>query len=367
MLVGAARAGAVDDAEMASSSDDESAVEPACDEAGVTVTFSSGSTAIGARGRASLDGMKKWLDAEEGRSVRIEGYADKTGNPEKNLELSENRADAAKDYLVSRGVEGDRIETTAHGDQSDRADIENTRAVVVLACASPEATMPAETPTETAEPVAPPPEPEAADEEAAPIEPLPSDTYTAVDTVPPPTSDLPQSVIGVQATVGGGVTGFIQDGARAFSGTGGSWDARLAFGTRQWVGLEAAYVGSAQGINILGLDNDAVLVGNGAEAALRVNFTRARVQPYLFGGVGWMNYSITNTAVTASMDQMDNVFALPFGAGVSARLGRGFILDVRGTGRATFDDTLLEQSAFGNQGNAELHSWNATGRLGWEF
>ncbi len=46
---------------------------------------------------------------------RIDGYADSTGNEAYNLDLSERRAKAVKDYLVSRGIDPERLSTKGFG------------------------------------------------------------------------------------------------------------------------------------------------------------------------------------------------------------------------------------------------------------
>jgi hypothetical protein len=226
---------------------------------------------------------------------------------------------------------------------------------------SAEASATAETPP--AAPMPPPPPPTSVSVNVLPAQPPP----------PPPAERhelMPPSQVGVQAMVGGSATGFVEQGARSLTDTGGSWDGRLTVGTRLPVAVEAAYVGSAQGINALGLDTNAILLGNGAEGALRINMSTARIQPYIFGGAGWMRYQLQNTTIpTASMSGPDNVLTVPFGVGISGRLGRGFVLDVRGTGRATFEDNLLQAAgtATGSTGGTRMHSWNAGAHLGWEF
>src|SRR6185369_14007037 len=181
---------------------------------------------------------------------------------------------------------------------------------------SAEASATAETPP--AAPMPPPPPPTSVSVNVLPAQPPP----------PPPAERhelMPPSQVGVQAMVGGSATGFVEQGARSLTDTGGSWDGRLTVGTRLPVAVEAAYVGSAQGINALGLDTNAILLGNGAEGALRINMSTSRIQPYIFGGAGWMRYQLENTVVTnASMSGPDNVLTVPFGVGISGRLGRGF-------------------------------------------
>ena len=48
-------------------------------------------------------------------AVTIEGHADERGSAEYNLALGERRALAAKNYLVSLGVGGDRLRTVSYG------------------------------------------------------------------------------------------------------------------------------------------------------------------------------------------------------------------------------------------------------------
>ena len=115
---------------------------------------------------------------------------------------------------------------------------------------------------------------------------------------------------------------------------------RATLGTRLPIAFEMAYVGTAQGMNALGLDTNAILLGSTAEGDVRINILRGRVQPYVFGGVGYTYYRITNTAIaTSDLQRTDNVLEVPFGAGLSWRLGQAFLLDIRGTGRLTTSTT----------------------------
>ena len=47
--------------------------------------------------------------------VRIEGNADERGTREYNLALGARRANAVRDFLVSRGVSASRITTVSYG------------------------------------------------------------------------------------------------------------------------------------------------------------------------------------------------------------------------------------------------------------
>jgi outer membrane protein OmpA-like peptidoglycan-associated protein len=47
---------------------------------------------------------------------RIEGHTDSQGSDEYNLKLSERRANAVKDYLISKGISADRLEAKGYGE-----------------------------------------------------------------------------------------------------------------------------------------------------------------------------------------------------------------------------------------------------------
>jgi len=350
---------------------------PVCKNAGVTVSFVPGSNEIDTNGRGALAGVATWLQNGDQRTVKLTGYTDKAGGATANQKLSEKRAQAAKDFLLSRGIEPDRIMVFGHGEQDTRAGAD-ARVVVVTACdvppelaaETPPPLPPAPEPAPVPPAAAPEPAPEPAPaaEAAPPPPPPPAPIIVPVTAVPPPIAvnpDKPASGLGIEATVGGGAIGFIDEGARNVANTGASWDARLMFGSRLPVAVEGAYVGSVQSIDALGLSTNSLLVGNGVEGTLRINLTRTRVQPYLFGGVGWTHYELSNTATnTSNILGRDDIGTVPLGAGVTARFGRGFIFDVRGTYRATFDDQLMQgQSA----NDTSMQTWNASGRLGFEF
>jgi peptidoglycan-associated lipoprotein len=54
--------------------------------------------------------------------LRVEGYCDERGSSEYNLALGEARANAAKSYLVSAGVNGDQLSTVSYGNQKQICD-----------------------------------------------------------------------------------------------------------------------------------------------------------------------------------------------------------------------------------------------------
>lgn len=173
--------------------------------------------------------------------------------------------------------------------------------------------------------------------------------------------------VGMSVSVGGGVAAFAQPDVRDAAGTAGSWDARFAIGTRERVALEAAYLGSAQTVDALGLDTDAVLIGQGLEASVRLNLLQRDWQPYLVAGAAWRHYDIANAAEnTSDISGSDDVFELPVGVGVSWRY-QGLVVDGRATFRAAFDDELLQTRSTAQQTNDDLHTFGGSVTVGWEF
>jgi outer membrane protein OmpA-like peptidoglycan-associated protein len=49
--------------------------------------------------------------------VSIQGHTDNVGAPNKNLELSRNRAQAVNNYLILEGVEPNRLEFVGFGEK----------------------------------------------------------------------------------------------------------------------------------------------------------------------------------------------------------------------------------------------------------
>jgi peptidoglycan-associated lipoprotein len=56
-----------------------------------------------------------WLKDHAGVTCVIEGHCDERGTVEYNLALGERRAEAAKNYLVSLGVDASRLKTLSYG------------------------------------------------------------------------------------------------------------------------------------------------------------------------------------------------------------------------------------------------------------
>jgi peptidoglycan-associated lipoprotein len=57
----------------------------------------------------------EWMRANGTALILIEGHCDERGTPEYNLALGQRRAQAARNYLVARGVSGERITLISYG------------------------------------------------------------------------------------------------------------------------------------------------------------------------------------------------------------------------------------------------------------
>ena len=66
---------------------------------------------------AILDQKVSILQANPGLRIRLSGHCDERGSDEYNLALGNRRATAAKQYLVSHGIDASRIETVSYGEE----------------------------------------------------------------------------------------------------------------------------------------------------------------------------------------------------------------------------------------------------------
>ncbi|HOV83490.1 MAG TPA: DUF5723 family protein [Paludibacteraceae bacterium] len=85
-------------------------------EASHKIQFESGKATLKPSSYPVLDQIAKILIENPTYKIEVQGHTDNVGKPEKNLELSEKRALAVKEYLVSKGVEESRISTKGYGD-----------------------------------------------------------------------------------------------------------------------------------------------------------------------------------------------------------------------------------------------------------
>ena len=103
------------------------------------VLFDFDSYALDDGDRTTLDAQADWLARNPNVNVTIEGHADERGTREYNLALGDRRANAARDYLQSRGVAPGRMQTISWGkerpqvpESNEYAWSQNRRAVTVV-------------------------------------------------------------------------------------------------------------------------------------------------------------------------------------------------------------------------------------------
>lgn len=70
---------------------------------------------LSSEARATLDRQSGWLGKYPQNNVQIAGNCDERGTEEYNLALGQRRANAARDYLVARGVSSGRVTTISYG------------------------------------------------------------------------------------------------------------------------------------------------------------------------------------------------------------------------------------------------------------
>jgi len=110
---------------------------------GDRVFFETDSSDLSPQARATLDKQAQWLTRYSQYTFMIEGHADERGTREYNLALGARRAQTVRDYLISRGIAANRMNTISYGKERPVAlcdDIscwsQNRRAVSVLNASS---------------------------------------------------------------------------------------------------------------------------------------------------------------------------------------------------------------------------------------
>lgn len=79
------------------------------------VFYETNKYSLSAESQRILEAHAEWLKAHQGVAVTVEGHCDERGTREYNLGLGERRANAAKDYLISLGIDAARISVISYG------------------------------------------------------------------------------------------------------------------------------------------------------------------------------------------------------------------------------------------------------------
>jgi len=105
--------------------------------ANCSIFFASGSSGLSPASRRLLDTIVKLLKKNTEMRVTLNGYTDAVGNKDMNIKLSENRAHAVRNYLLSAGIRKENIWCVAYGlqdpieDNKTKAGRAKNRRVVV--------------------------------------------------------------------------------------------------------------------------------------------------------------------------------------------------------------------------------------------
>jgi len=106
---------------------------------GDRVFFDFDKSTLRPNGRTTIERWAAWLKTYPANRITIEGHTDERGTREYNLALGERRANAAREYLISLGIDPNRVKTISYGKErpaipgsNENAYAQNRRAVAVL-------------------------------------------------------------------------------------------------------------------------------------------------------------------------------------------------------------------------------------------
>ena len=92
-------------------------------------------------GRAMLDDVARQLNGALYEVIFVTGHTDRIGSNEYNQKLSERRANAVKDYLVSRDIAANRVNAEGRGETqpvTKAGDCLGAKSAKVIACLQPD-------------------------------------------------------------------------------------------------------------------------------------------------------------------------------------------------------------------------------------
>lgn len=101
--------------------------------------FEYDSSTLTQQAREALQASASWLKGYPQYGLLVEGHCDERGTEQYNLALGDRRANAARDYLVSLGIDANRVRTISYGEErpfdtgtTEAAFAKNRRAHLVL-------------------------------------------------------------------------------------------------------------------------------------------------------------------------------------------------------------------------------------------
>ncbi len=95
-----------------------------------TINFPYDSDTLDASNKDKLKENAKWIKTNANVTMQIEGHCDARGSIEYNLALGERRAKSVKNYLVSLGVDSNRLSIISYGKEKllDSSDADSAHA-----------------------------------------------------------------------------------------------------------------------------------------------------------------------------------------------------------------------------------------------
>jgi peptidoglycan-associated lipoprotein len=82
---------------------------------GRRIYFAQGSANLDDTAQETLNNQAAWLGTYKRYPVKVDGFADDPGSAAENMKLGLRRAEAAKAYLVARGIDASRIRVRSSG------------------------------------------------------------------------------------------------------------------------------------------------------------------------------------------------------------------------------------------------------------
>lgn len=80
-----------------------------------TIYFDTDRYNVDSADAAALQTQAQWLQRYPQKRATLEGHSDERGTRDYNLALGERRANSAKNYLVSLGIDASRLSTISYG------------------------------------------------------------------------------------------------------------------------------------------------------------------------------------------------------------------------------------------------------------
>ena len=81
------------------------------------VHFASRKATLTKDSHARLDAVVEYMTHKKSARIEISGHTDNVGKKKSNKRLSQKRAEAVRDYLVSKGIDAGRIDAVGYGDE----------------------------------------------------------------------------------------------------------------------------------------------------------------------------------------------------------------------------------------------------------